>query len=123
MYKIIDAIHLNVEENSTSVKICLDVKNKHKLILKIANGIIEERINSLPTAERIKEALETLLTENDDFLLIRLIRLALGNEAVKNQLRARKTGVLIVDYIKWEKIQIKIEQEELEAILVNGISQ
>ena len=61
------------------------------------------------------------LTENNNFYLIRLTRIALGNEGVKEDLRSGKNGIFEINYIKWRKIVNKVEQEELESILAQGI--
>jgi predicted ATP-grasp superfamily ATP-dependent carboligase len=47
--------------------------------------------------------------------------MALGNEEVKQDLRDGKNGIFEINYIKWKKIVNKVEQEELEAILAQGI--
>jgi len=62
-----------------------------------------------------------ILTENNNFYLIRLTRIALGSEEVKQDLRTGKNGIFEINYIKWKKIVYKVEQEELEAILSQGI--
>jgi hypothetical protein len=47
--------------------------------------------------------------------------LALGSERIKTQLRANQTGIFILTGEKWQKIMDRIEQEELEVILAQGL--
>jgi hypothetical protein len=104
------------------VHVSLDPKNKHIIVLKFMNGFIEDLINGAPSEEKIKNKLKELLTESDDLYLIRLTRIALGNELIKEELRKRKNGIFDIDYIKWKRIVNKIEEEELELILAQGLS-
>lgn len=103
------------------VKISLDIKDKHHIVLKFMNGFIEDLINGVPSQEEVKNKLEKLLTEDDNLYLIRLTRIALGNALIKKQLKEGKNGIFGIDSIKWEKIVHKIEEEELELILAQGI--
>lgn len=52
---------------------------------------------------------------------IRLVRLALGSERIKTQLRANQTGIFILTSEKWQQIMDRIEKEELESILAQGL--
>ena len=103
------------------VHVSLDLKNKHIIVLKFTDGFIDDYINSSPSENKIKSMLEKLLTENNNFYLIRLTRIALGNKLIKEELRNRKNGKFEIDYIKWKKIVSKVEEEELELILAQGI--
>jgi len=108
-------------EGFFSVKVSLDKKDEHKIILKFAIKLIEDLFKNFISEEEIENKLNALLMENKKFLFIRLVRLALGNETIKTQLRANQTGVFIIDREKWQKIMDRIEQEELEAILSQGL--
>jgi len=108
-------------EGFFSVKVSLDKKDEHKIILKFAIKLIEDLFKNFISEEEIENKLNALLMENKKFLFIRLVRLALGNETIKTQLRANQTGVFIIDREKWQKIMDRIEQEELEAILAQGL--
>lgn len=108
-------------EGFFSVKVRLHKKNKHKVLFKFAIKLIEDLFKNFISEEEIEKKLNTLLMENKKFLFIRLVRLALGNETIKTQLRANQTGVFIIDCEKWQKIMDRIEQEELEAILAQGL--
>jgi len=108
-------------EGFFSVKVSLDKKDEHKIILKFAIKLIEDLFKNFISEEEIENKLNALLMENKKFLFIRLVRLALGNETIKTQLRANQTGVFIIDCEKWQKIMDRIEQEELEAILAQGL--
>jgi len=108
-------------EGFFSVKVSLDKKDEHKIILKFANKLIEDLFKNLLSEEEIENKLNALLMENNKFLFIRLVRLALGSEKIKTQLRANHTGIFILTPEKWQKIMYRIEQEELEAILVQGL--
>jgi len=104
------------------VYVSLDPRDKHIIVLKFINGFIEDLINGGPSEEKIKNKLKELLTENDNLYLIRLTRIALGNESTKEELRKRKNGIFDIDYIKWKRVVNKIEEEELELILAQGLS-
>jgi len=108
-------------EKYFSVKITLDKGEKYFIILNFVNGFIDDFISDGPSENKIKNVLKKILTENNNFYLIRLTRIALGNEGVKEDLRSGKNGIFEINYIKWRKIVNKIEQEELESILAQGI--
>lgn len=108
-------------EGFFSVKVSLDKNNKHKVILKFANKLIEDLFKNVISEEEIENKLNALLMANSKFLFIRLVRLALGSERIKAQLRANQTGIFILTGEKWQKIMDRIEQEELEAILAQGL--
>jgi hypothetical protein len=108
-------------EGFFSVKVSLDKKDKHKLILKFAVKLIEDLFKNAVSEEEIENKLNALLMENNKFLFIRLVRLALGSERIKTQLRANQTGIFILTSEKWQQIIDRIEQEELEAILTQGL--
>ena len=59
--------------------------------------------------------------KKERFLLIRLVRLALGHPIIKKQLRTDQHGVFSIDLIKWKQIMDRIEKEELESILAQGL--
>ena len=108
-------------EGFFSVQVSLDKNNKHKVILKFANKFIEDLFKNVISEEEIENKLNALLMANSKFLFIRLVRLALGSERIKTQLRANQTGIFILTGEKWQKIMDRIEQEELEAILSQGL--
>lgn len=108
-------------EGFFTVKVSLDKNNKHKVILKFANKLIEDLFKNVISEEEIENKLNALLMANSKFLFIRLVRLALGSERIKTQLRANQTGIFILTGEKWQKIMDRIEQEELEAILAQGL--
>ncbi len=108
-------------EGFFAVKVSLDKNNKHKVILKFANKLIEDLFKNVISEEEIENKLNTLLMANSKFLFIRLVRLALGSERIKAQLRANQTGIFILTGEKWQKIMDRIEQEELESILAQGL--
>ena len=108
-------------EGFFAVKVSLDKNNKHKVILKFANKLIEDLFKNVISEEEIENKLNALLMANSKFLFIRLVRLALGSERIKTQLRANQNGIFIIDCEKWQKIMDRIEKEELEAILADGL--
>lgn len=108
-------------EGFFSVKVSLDKKDEHKIILKFANKLIEDLFKNLLSEEEIENKLNALLMENNKFLFIRLVRLALGNERVKTQLRANQTGIFILTSERWQKIFKKLKEEKLETILAEGL--
>jgi hypothetical protein len=108
-------------EGSAEVKISLDIERKYKIILKFTNGFIEDLILGVASEEEVKSKLENLLLKKERFLLIRLVRLALGHPIIKKQLRTHQNGVFSIDLAKWKKIVSKVEQEELEYILAQGL--
>jgi hypothetical protein len=108
-------------EGFFSVKVSLDKNNKHKVILKFANKLIEDLFKNVISEEEIENKLNALLMANSKFLFIRLVRLALGSERIKTQLRANQTGIFILTGEKWQQIMDRIEKEELEAILAQGL--
>jgi len=108
-------------EGFFSVKVSLDKKDEHKIILKFANKLIEDLFKNLLSEEEIENKLNALLMENNKFLFIRLVRLALGSERIKTQLRANQTGIFILTSEKWQKILKNLKEEKLEAILAEGL--
>lgn len=108
-------------EGYAEVKVSLDIERKYKIILKFTKGFIEDFILGVASEEEVKTKLEHLLLNKDKFLLIRLVRLALGHPIIKKQLRTDQNGVFSIDLIKWQKIVNKVEQEELEYILAQGL--
>jgi hypothetical protein len=69
----------------------------------------------------VKTKLEHLLLNKDKFLLIRLVRLALGHPIIKKQLRTDQNGVFSIDLAKWKQILKKLKEEKLETILAEGL--
>ena len=118
-YEIKD-MYLN-SEKYFSVKVTLDKKEKYFVILNFVNGFIDDLISDGPSENKIKNVLKKILTENNNCYLIRLTRIALGNEEVKQDLRNGKNGIFEINYIKWKQIVNKVEQEELECILAQGL--
>lgn len=108
-------------EGYAEVKISLDIERKYKIILKFTKGFIEDFILGVASEEEVKNKLENLLLKKERFLLIRLVRLALGHPIIKKQLRTNQNGVFSIDLVKWKKIVSKVEQEELEYILAQGL--
>jgi len=108
-------------EGYAEVKVSLDIERKYKIILKFTKGFIENLILGVASEEEVKGNLENLLLKKERFLLIRLVRLALGHPIIKKQLRTDQNGVFSIDLKKWQKIMDRIEQEELEAILAQGV--
>lgn len=117
----IEDMYLN-SEKYFSVKVTLDKGAKYFIILNFVNGFIDDFISDGPSENKIKNALKKILTENNNFYLIRLTRIALGSEEVKEELRNRKSAMFEINYIKWKKIVNQVEQEELEAILAQGLA-
>ena len=108
-------------EGYVEVKVSLDIERKYKIMLKFTKGFIENLILGVASEEEVKSKLENLLLKKDKFLLIRLVRLALGHPIIKKQLRTDQNGVFSIDFKKWQQIMDRIEQEELEAILAQGL--
>ena len=103
------------------VKVSLDIERKYKIIVKFTKGFIEDFILGVASEEEVKSKLENLLLKKDKFLLIRLVRLALGHPIIKKQLQTDQNGIFGIDLIKWQQIMDRIEQEVLEAILAQGV--
>jgi len=108
-------------EGYAEVRVSLDIERKYKIILKFTKGFIEDFILGVASEEEVKNKLENLLLKKDKFLLIRLVRLALGHPIIKKQLRTHQNRVFSIDLVKWKKIVNKVEQEELEYILAQGL--
>jgi len=108
-------------EGYVEVKVSLDIEKDYKIILRFTKGFIEDFILGVASEEEVKSKLENLLLKKERFLLIRLVRLALGHPIIKKQLRTDQNGVFSIDLKKWQKIMDRIEQEELEAILAQGL--
>ena len=108
-------------EGFFSVKVSLDKKEQHKIILKFAGNLIDDLFKTSLSEEEIEYKLNALLMANNKFLFIRLVRLALGNERIRAQLRANQTGIFIITGEKWQKITERLKQEELEHILAQGV--
>ena len=108
-------------EGYAEVKVSLDIEKDYKIILRFTKGFIEDFILGTASEEEVKTKLEHLLLNKDKFLLIRLVRLALGHPIIKKQLRTDQNGIFGIDLIKWQQIMDRIEQEVLEAILAQGV--
>jgi hypothetical protein len=108
-------------EGYVEVKVSLDIERKYKIIVKFTKGFIEDFILGVASEEEVKSKLENLLLKKDKFLLIRLVRLALGHPIIKKQLRTEQNGIFGIDLIKWQQIMDRIEKEELESILAQGL--
>ena len=108
-------------EGYVEVKVSLDIEKNYKIILRFTKGFIEDFILGVASEEEVKTKLEHLLLNKDKFLLIRLVRLALGHPIIKKQLRTDQNGVFSIDLIKWKQILKKLKEEKLETILAEGL--
>jgi hypothetical protein len=108
-------------EGYAEVKVSLDIEKDYKIILRFTKGFIEDFILGVASEEEVKTKLEHLLLNKDKFLLIRLVRLALGHPIIKKQLRTDQNGVFSIDLAKWKQILKKLKEEKLEAILAEGL--
>jgi hypothetical protein len=110
-------------EGYAEVKVSLDIEKDYKIILRFTKGFIEDFILGTASEEEVKTKLEHLLLNKDKFLLIRLIRLALGHPIIKKQLRTDQNGVFSIDLAKWKQILKKLKEEKLETILAEGLEE
>jgi hypothetical protein len=110
-------------EGYAEVKVSLDIEKDYKIILRFTKGFIEDFILGTASEEEVKTKLEHLLLNKDKFLLIRLIRLALGHPIIKKQLRTDQNGVFSIDLVKWKQILKKLKEEKLETILAEGLEE
>lgn len=108
-------------EGYAEVKVSLDIEKDYKIILRFTKGFIEDFILGTASEEEVKTKLEHLLLNKHKFLLIRLVRLALGHPIIKKQLRTDQNGVFSIDLSKWKQILKKLKEEKLEAILAEGL--
>ena len=108
-------------EGYAEVKVSLDIEKDYKIILRFTKGFIEDFILGVASEEEVKNKLENLLLNKDKFLLIRLVRLALGHPIIKKQLRTDQNGVFSIDLAKWKQILKKLKEEKLETILAEGL--
>ena len=108
-------------EGYVEVKVSLDIEKDYNIILRFTKGFIEDFILGIASEEEVKTKLEHLLLNKDKFLLIRLVRLALGHPIIKKQLRTDQNGVFSIDLAKWKQILKKLKEEKLEAILAEGL--
>jgi len=108
-------------EGYAEVKVSLDIEKDYKIILRFTKGFIEDFILGVASEEEVKTKLEHLLLNKDKFLLIRLVRLALGHPIIKKQLRTDQNGVFSIDLAKWKQILKKLKEEKLETILAEGL--
>ena len=108
-------------EGYVEVKVSLDIEKDYKIILRFTKGFIEDFILGVASQEDVKSKLGNLLLNKDKFLLIRLVRLALGHPIIKKQLRTDQNGVFSIDLAKWKQILKKLKEEKLEAILAEGL--
>jgi len=108
-------------EGYVEVKVSLDIEKDYKIILRFTKGFIEDFILGVASEEEVKTKLEHLLLNKDKFLLIRLVRLALGHPIIKKQLRTDQNGVFSIDLAKWKQILKKLKEEKLETILAEGL--
>ena len=108
-------------EGYVEVKVSLDIEKDYKIILRFTKGFIEDFILGVASQEDVKSKLGNLLLNKDKFLLIRLVRLALGHPIIKKQLRTDQNGVFSIDLAKWKQILKKLKEEKLETILAEGL--
>ena len=108
-------------EGYAEVKVSLDIEKDYKIILRFTKGFIEDFILGVASEEDVKNKLGNLLLKKDKFLLIRLVRLALGHPIIKKQLRTDQNGVFSIDLAKWKQILKKLKEEKLETILAEGL--
>ena len=108
-------------EGYAEVKVSLDIEKDYKIILRFTKGFIEDFILGVASEEEVKTKLEHLLLNKDKFLLIRLVRLALGHPIIKKQLRTDQNGIFGIDLAKWKQILKKLKEEKLETILAEGL--
>lgn len=108
-------------EGYAEVRVSLDIEKDYKIILRFTKGFIEDFILGVASEEEVKTKLEHLLLNKDKFLLIRLVRLALGHPIIKKQLRTDQNGVFSIDLAKWKQILKKLKEEQLETILAEGL--
>jgi len=108
-------------EGYAEVKVSLDIEKDYKIILRFTKGFIEDFILGTASEEEVKTKLEHLLLKKERFLLIRLVRLALGHPIIKKQLRTDQNGVFSIDLAKWKQILKKLKEEKLETILAEGL--
>ena len=97
--------------NKYSVEISLDEDGLYSLIIvfDFPNDFFDDCITGYATS-----SLKKMLADDDDLYLIRITRIALGNEKVKNDLRKGKKAIFKINYKKWVKIFNQIQQEQLE---------
>ena len=110
-------------EGYVEVKVSLNIEKDYKIILRFTKGFIEDFILGTGSEEEVKTKLEHLLLNKDKFLLIRLVRLALGHPIIKKQLRTDQNGVFSIDLAKWKQILKKLKEEKLETILAQGLEE
>lgn len=117
-------------EEYISVKVALNLVDEHKVVLKFMNGFVKGFSNRDQTEDEVKDELKKVLLANDKLLLIRLVRIALGQEAIKKQLRAKENGVFEINHTKWDKVLSNIKEEKeklakdrLELLLAEGLSE
>lgn len=93
-----------LSENKYSVQISLDEYGSYSLIIvfDFPNHFFDNCITGYATS-----SLKEMLTDDDDLYLIRITRIALGNEKVKNDLRKGKKAKFKINYKKWIKYLIK----------------
>ena len=108
-------------EGYAEVKVSLDIEKDYKIILRFTKGFIEDFILGVASEEEVKTKLEHLLLNKDKFLLIRLVRLALGHPIIKKQLRTDQNGIFGIDLAKWKQILKKLKEEKLETMLAEGL--
>ena len=108
-------------EGYAEVKVSLDIEKDYKIILRFTKGFIEDFILGVASQEDVKSKLGNLLLNKDKFLLIRLVRLALGHPIIKKQLRTDQNGIFGIDLAKWKQILKKLKEEKLETILAEGL--
>ena len=108
-------------EGYAEVKVSLDIEKDYKIILRFTKGFIEDFILGVASEEEVKSKLENLLLKKERFLLIRLVRIALGHPIIKKQLRTDQNGVFSIDLAKWKQILKKLKEEKLETILAEGL--
>lgn len=108
-------------EGYVEVKVSLDIEKDYKIILRFTKGFIEDFILGVASEEEVKSKLGNLLLKKERFLLIRLVRLALGHPIIKKQLRIDQNGVFSIDLAKWKQILKKLKEEQLETILAEGL--
>ena len=104
-----------LSENKYSVEISLDTNGLYTLIVifDFPSDFFDDCITGYATS-----TLKEMLTDNYNLYLIRITRIALGSEEVKQDLRTGKNGIFEINYLKWKKIVNKVEQEEKQFIRI-----
>jgi hypothetical protein len=95
-------------------RVSLDLEEDHLISLIFKDEIIIHLIKESFSKEETEKKLKVELTKDNNFILNKLVKLALDDEVVKEKLRSKGIGVFNVSFEKYQEILEEIEMRKEE---------